>query len=81
METLSQALQGVTTVIIGVSLMPFSYHPRENDIQKVDEDGMINLIDAAKSAGVDNFVYTSFSKNIDLDFPFRNAKRKVEKHL
>jgi uncharacterized protein YbjT (DUF2867 family) len=80
-ETLSQALQGVKTVITGVSSMPFSYQPGENDIQKVDEDGMINLIDAAKSAGVKHFVYTSFSKNIDLDFPLRNAKRKVEKYL
>ena len=80
-ESLSQVLQGVTTVITSVSSMPFSYQPGENDIQKVDEDGMINLIDAAKSAGVKHFIYTSFSKNLDLDFPLRNAKRKVEKHL
>jgi uncharacterized protein YbjT (DUF2867 family) len=42
---------------------------------------MINLIDAAKSAGVKHFIYTSFSKNMNLDFPLNNAKRKVEKHL
>jgi uncharacterized protein YbjT (DUF2867 family) len=80
-ESLSQVFQGVTTVVTSVSSMPFSYQPGENDIQKVDEDGMINLIDAAKSAGVKHFIYTSFSKNLDLDFPLRNAKRKVEKHL
>jgi len=80
-ETLSQVLHGVTTVITSVSSMPFSYQPGENDIQKVDVDGMINLIDAAKLAGVNHFIYTSFSKNMDLDFPLRNAKRKVEKYL
>ncbi len=80
-ETLSKALSGVTTVIATVSSMPFSYKPGENDIQRVDEDGMINLIDAAASAGTEHFVYTSFSANINLDFPLRNTKRKVEKYL
>jgi len=80
-ETLSRALQGVKTVITSVSSMPFSYIPGENDIQSVDEDGMINLIDASRTAGVNHFIYTSFSKNLDLDFPLRNAKRKVERHL
>lgn len=42
---------------------------------------MKNLIDAARAAGAEHFVYTSFSRNIDLDFPFRNAKRAVEQHL
>jgi uncharacterized protein YbjT (DUF2867 family) len=80
-ETFYPALKGVKTVITTVSSMPFSYKPGENDIQLVDEDGMINLIDASKSAGVNHFIYTSFSINIDLDFPLRNAKRKVERYL
>jgi len=80
-ETLNQALQGVKTVITSVSSMPFSYQSGENDIQSVDEDGMINLIDASRKAGVNHFIYTSFSKNLDLDFPLRNAKRKVESYL
>jgi uncharacterized protein YbjT (DUF2867 family) len=80
-ETLTQALQGVTTVITSVSSMPFSYQPGENDIQKVDVDGMINLIDAAKSTGVKHFIYTSFSGNLNVDFPLSNAKRKVENYL
>ncbi len=80
-ESLLRALQGVKTVISTVSCMPFSYKPGENDIQSVDENGVINLIDASKAAGVNHFIYTSFSKNIDLDFPLRNAKRKVELHL
>ena len=80
-ESLLLALRGVKTFISTVSSMPFSYQPGENDVQSVDENGVINLIDASKSAGVNHFIYTSFSKNIDLDFPLRNAKRKVEKHL
>jgi uncharacterized protein YbjT (DUF2867 family) len=80
-DSLLRALQGVKTVISTVSCMPFSYKPGENDIQSVDENGVINLIDASKDAGVNHFIYTSFSKNIDFDFPLRNAKRKVELYL
>lgn len=80
-ETLPPALQGVETVIATVSAMPFSYKPGENDIQLVDEKGTINLIDVSKSAGVNHFIYISFSGNIDLDFPLRNAKRKIESYL
>jgi NADH dehydrogenase len=39
----------------------------------------VNLINAATAAGVKHFIYTSFTP--DSDFPLRNAKRKVEKHL
>lgn len=77
----SKIMEGVSTVITTVSSMPYSYLPGENDIQQVDEEGMINLIDAAKAAGVNHFIYTSFSKNINLGFPLNNTKRKVEKHL
>lgn len=80
-STFPEMLEGITTVITTVSSMPFSYVPGQNDITKVDEEGVINLIDAAKKAGVKHFIYTSFSKNLDLDFPIRNAKRKVEKYL
>jgi uncharacterized protein YbjT (DUF2867 family) len=80
-ETIYKALQGVETVITTVSSMPFSYKPGENDIQRVDENGMINLIDASKSAGVNHFIYTSIASSFDLEFPLSNAKRKVEKHL
>ncbi len=79
--SLAAACQGVKAVISTVSAMPFSYHPIENNIQTVDQEGLMNLIDVAKVAGVKHFVYTSFSKQIDLDFPLRNAKRKVEQYL
>jgi uncharacterized protein YbjT (DUF2867 family) len=80
-STFSKLMAGVTTIITTASSMPFSYAPGENDIRKVDEEGMINLIDEAKRAGVIHFIYTSFSKNFNLDFPLSNTKRKVEKYL
>ena len=68
-------------MICTVSAMPFCYQPGVNDIQSVDLEGVNNLIDAAKATGVKQFIYTSFSGNLDRDFPLRNAKRAVEKHL
>jgi uncharacterized protein YbjT (DUF2867 family) len=79
--SLKAACQGVDTVIDTVSSMPFSYQPGQNDIDKVDVQGGKALIDAAKSQGVKHFIYTSFTKNIDADFPLRNAKREVEAYL
>jgi len=80
-SSLEAACQGVTAVISTVSAMPFSYQPGENDIQAVDEAGLTNLIGAAQDANVTHFIYTSFSGQIDLDFPLRNAKRAVEQQL
>ncbi len=79
--SLLAACQGIRTVITTVSSMPFSYQPGQNDIQTVDLDGETNLIAAAKAAGVEHFIYTSFSGNLEGDFPLRNAKRAVEKRL
>ena len=78
-SSLEAACQGVTAVLTTVSAMPFSYIPDQNNIQNVDHDGYIRLIDAAKGAGVKQFIYTSFT--MDLVFPLRNAKRAVEKYL
>jgi uncharacterized protein YbjT (DUF2867 family) len=80
-STFGSVLEGVTAVITTAASIPTSYVPGENDIEKVDHEGMKNFIDAAGVAGVGQFVYTSFSGNIDLDFPLRNAKRSVEQHL
>ena len=80
-DSFQPALQGIDTVVATVSSMPLSYVPGDNDIQHVDLHGMKHLIDEAKAAGVKHFIYTSFSKQIDLDFPLCNAKRAVEHHL
>ena len=79
--SLEAACQGVRTVISTASAVPFSYQPGENDIQTVDLDGLTNLIAAAQAADVPRFIYTSFSGQIDLDFPLRNAKGAVEQRL
>jgi uncharacterized protein YbjT (DUF2867 family) len=52
-----------------------------NDIQSVDLEGAANLIFAAKANHVSHFIYTSFSRQINMDFPLQNAKREVEQHL
>ena len=79
--SLDAACRGVDSVITTASSMPFAYVPGENDIRTTDLEGDLSLIDAAKAAKVRHFIYTSFSRNLDLDFPLRNAKRAVEKHL
>jgi uncharacterized protein YbjT (DUF2867 family) len=80
-NTFEAALKNVDTVISTVSSMPFSYVPHENDIQKVDLYGMKNFIHHAVKHDVKHFIYTSFSRQIDLDFPLREAKRATEKQL
>lgn len=79
--SLAAACRGVSAVIETVSSMPFAYQPGVNDIATTDLEGALHLIDAAKAAGVGHFVYTSFSANLDLDFPLRDAKRTVEAYL
>lgn len=79
--SLDAACRGVTAVISTVSSMPVSYQPEENDIESVDLKGVKALIDAAQAAGVQRLIYTSFSGNLDLDFPLANAKRAVEQYL
>ena len=79
--SLAEACRGASAVIETVSSMPFAYQPGVNDIATTDLEGSLRLVDAAKAEGVEHFVYTSFSGNIDLDFPLRNAKRTVEAYL
>ena len=79
--SLEAACDGVDSVISTVSSMPFSYVAGVNDIEHVDRLGVTALIDAARAAGARQFVYVSFSGNIDLPCPLRDAKRDVEAHL
>ena len=77
-SSLENALQGVSAIISTVSS---TLSRQEGDsIQTVDDEGQINLIDAAISTGVTQFVYVSFCSFQD-EFPLQTAKRKVEKHL
>jgi uncharacterized protein YbjT (DUF2867 family) len=77
--SLLKALKGISTVITTVSAMPFSYVPGSSDLKSVDDAGMENLVDACRQSGVKHLIYTSFSKNLDANFPLRDVKRKAEK--
>jgi uncharacterized protein YbjT (DUF2867 family) len=49
-----------------------------DSIETVDADGQLNLVQAAKTAGVDRFIFVSFRHKDDLPFPLDVAKRQVE---
>jgi len=76
--SLVKALRGISAVISTVSS---TLSRQEGDsIQTVDDEGQINLIDAAVAAGVNHMVFISFC-TIPGEFPLQTAKRKVEKRL
>jgi uncharacterized protein YbjT (DUF2867 family) len=77
--SLKAACHGVSAIITTASSMPFAYQPGANTPHTTDQEGVLRLIAAAKEAGVQQFVYTSFT--MDLDFPLRTAKRAVEASL
>lgn len=79
--SLEAACHGIDTVICTASAMPFAYQPGVNDIRSVDLDGVCQLIDAARAAQVRHFITTSFSGNLEISSPLRDAKRQVEHHL
>jgi len=76
-NSLENALHGVSAIISTVSS---TLSRQEGDsIQSVDDEGQNNLVDAAISAGVSQFVFVSFCALGEC--PLQTAKRKVEKHL
>ena len=76
--TLDAACAGVTTVISTAS----STLSRQvgDSIETVDRQGQLNLVEAAKAAGVRHFVFISFPPSA-VDFPLDRAKRAVEQRL
>lgn len=78
-QTLDIACQDVTTVI---STASSTLSRQEGDsIQTVDLEGQINLIEAAKLAGVKQFIFISYRNNPQVQYPLTQVKRKVEDHL
>src|SRR3989475_12162499 len=77
--SLDAACRGAATVITTASTT--SSRQAVDSIQTVDQEGQLQLVDAAKAAGVSRFVYVSYSHNIDVDCPLTTAKRAVEAHL
>jgi NADH dehydrogenase len=78
--SLDSACDGVHAVISTASAMPFAYTPGENTPQSTDQDGCLSLIEAARKAGVRQFVYMSFPP-MAASFPLQDAKRAVEARL
>ena len=78
--SLAAACRGVTSVISSASAIPFGYVPGDNTPDRTDRDGGLSLIDAAREAGVQQFVYVSVPQS-PIAFPLYDAKRAVENRL
>lgn len=79
-SSLEAACDGVQAVVSTASSMPFAYAPGENTPQRTDQEGCLRLIDVARGAGVQHFVYVSFPV-MAASFPLQDAKRAVEARL
>lgn len=77
-DSLGKACKGVTSVISSAS-STFSRQVGDS-IESVDNNGQLNLIQAASDAGVEQFIYISFLP-MQQEFPLQTAKRIVEKNL
>jgi uncharacterized protein YbjT (DUF2867 family) len=49
-----------------------------DSIESVDEQGQLNLVEAAKAAGVNRFIFVSFRRPANLSFPLGDAKAHIE---
>lgn len=65
--------------IVSTATAVMSRQPGDS-IQTVDLEGQLALVDAARRAGVEHFVYLSFAP-LAIDFPLQQAKRAVERAL
>jgi uncharacterized protein YbjT (DUF2867 family) len=77
--SLDAACKGVATVISTATII-VTAQPGDS-FQDTDAAGTINLIEAAKRAGVGHFIFVSFDASRFPDTPLTEAKRAVERHL
>jgi len=77
--SLDAACRGATGVVT-TATTTLSRQPGDS-IAVTDQDGQLALVDAARAAGVERFVYVSYSGNFDGDDPLTRAKRSVERRL
>ena len=78
-DSLDAACRGVSAVVSTVTTVR-SRQPGDS-IEATDRDGQLNLVEAARSAGVERFVYVSYSGQIGVDDPLTRAKRAVEQRV
>jgi uncharacterized protein YbjT (DUF2867 family) len=77
--SLARACAGVQAVI---STASSTFSRQEGDsIASVDDQGQLALVEAARLAGVEHFVFVSFRQNRDIQYPLTAAKRAVEHAL
>jgi uncharacterized protein YbjT (DUF2867 family) len=77
--SLAAACQGVDTII---STASSTFFRQDGDsIETVDHLGQLNLIDAAKNARINRFVFVSFRVHAGFHFPLGDAKTAVEQAL
>lgn len=74
-ETLEPLCAGIRAVVFTATAMPGG---KDDGIRRVDLEGALALIRAAKRAGVTRFVYTSFSGTLTAPSPLNHAKRTCE---
>jgi NADH dehydrogenase len=77
--SLDAACDGVRTVV-STATITRSRQPGDS-IEATDGAGQLALVDAARAAGVERFVYLSFSGGLGDDGPLAGAKRSVERRL
>jgi len=77
--SLDEACRGADTVISTATTT--TSRQAGDSIPSVDQDGQLQLVEAARAAGVRRFVYVSYSGHIDIDCPLTTAKRAVERSL
>jgi len=76
--SINEAMKGVSTVI---STATSTISRQEGDsIETVDDAGQLNVVEAAKNAGVKHFVFISFH-SMPQEFPLQTAKRNAEQAL
>jgi len=74
--SLKAAVRGATAIISTAS-STLSRQPGDC-IETVDLRGQLNLVEAARAAGVSRFIFVSFRNAADVQYPLTVAKRKIE---
>lgn len=77
--SLERALRGVRAVISSANTI--LSRTAQDSLSKTDRDGHLNLIDAAKKARVERFIFISFTETLKAETPLHDAKQAVEKAL
>lgn len=75
-QAMAAACRGVDAVVSTAS-STLSRQPGDS-IQSVDAEGQLNLVNAAKGANVNRFVFVSFRRPPGISFPLGSAKEQIE---